>query len=62
LKTHQRIRAKLALTSLFDNARLAPHTRIIVRFVKPAFIGKVYTFRIRAAQRPSNSVNCLAPW
>lgn len=50
------------LAHLFKKRHLRPGTVIIVRVTKPGWVGRFYTFTVRANQRPSHPrPTCLAP-
>lgn len=51
----------IALTRYFRQHRLGVGTRITVAISRPEWIGKYYTFKIRAGRGPTVQVACLAP-
>ena len=53
--------ANLILTPRLANRRLKVGTRLIITIVRPGWIGKYYSFRVRAGATPALRVSCLAP-
>ena len=49
------------LVQLFGSHPLRPGTVIGVTVARPGWIGKHYSFRVRAAQAPHVSITCQAP-
>ena len=49
------------LSPAFQNRLLHAGTRISVKITRPGWIGKSYTFAVRAARGPLIQVACLAP-
>ncbi len=53
--------SNLFLTAGLAHHHLAPGARLTVAVVRPGWIGKFYSFRVRAGTGPAISISCLAP-
>ncbi len=49
------------LTKYFAGRRLAPGAQVTILISHPSYIGKYYSFNIRARQSPALRIACLAP-
>ena len=58
---HAKVVTQLDLARLFKARHLAPGITITVRIVESGWIGKVYTFTLRAHGSPSHTKACLTP-
>jgi hypothetical protein len=52
---------RIDLRGGFQGHRLYPGARITVMITRPGWIGKYYTFVVRARRGPSIQISCLAP-
>ncbi len=58
---HEKPVTQLDLAHLFKARHLSPGTTVTVRIVEHGWIGRVYTFTMRAHASPSHTKACLAP-
>ena len=49
------------LTKYFTGRRLAVGARITILISHPSYVGKYYSFAVRARQKPAVTIACLAP-
>jgi len=59
--SHATTRAVLDLRRIVAHERLAARATLTVRFTRAGYVGKVYTFTMRARRQPASVVDCLAP-
>jgi hypothetical protein len=52
--------SRIGLTALFRRRHLRPEAQITIEIRRPRFIGKYYSFTIRARQQPRVRIACLA--
>ena len=45
----------------FGNHRLQVGAKVTIEITQPSWIGKYYTFTVRARKGPSISIGCIAP-